>query len=217
MTVHSAKGLEFDSIYVTGLEENLFPSLMSVGDIRDLEEERRLFYVAVTRAKSNLTLSYAHNRYKWGNLEDCKPSRFLAEIDEQFIEYPQNERGFTSNKDTAYERSHMRGNTTDSKGRAYYRGRNQRAEEKKASDIVPPSRNFKKLATTGPSDNAGSGSLVDPDSLRAGTEVMHERFGKGMIKKIEGSAPNTTALVDFELSGERKLLLRFAKLRLVEK
>ena len=89
MTMHSAKGLEFKHVYIVGMEDTLFPSPMSSGSARELEEERRLFYVAVTRAEKQATLSYALNRYKWGNLERCSPSRFLREIDQKFLHYPQ--------------------------------------------------------------------------------------------------------------------------------
>ena len=89
MTMHSAKGLEFKHVYIVGMEDTLFPSPMSSGSARELEEERRLFYVAVTRAEKQATFSYALNRYKWGNLERCSPSRFLREIDQKFLHYPQ--------------------------------------------------------------------------------------------------------------------------------
>ena len=88
MTVHSAKGLEFSQVYLAGMEEELFPSRMSLDSMKDLEEERRLFYVAVTRAKQKVTISYSQSRYRWGELLDCQPSRFLKEIDEQYIDWP---------------------------------------------------------------------------------------------------------------------------------
>ncbi len=190
MTMHSAKGLEFKNVYIAGMEDTLFPSPMSAGNPRELEEERRLFYVAVTRAKKLATLSYALNRYKWGNLERSNPSRFLREIDQKYLEYPQ------SGGKTGRDRSH--GVT-------------------KAPDVVegpprysPPPR-LKKI----PGHEAGrdfTQKSVSVAEFAEGDFVQHERFGQGEIISIEGEPPNTTATVEFENNGRKKLLLRFARL-----
>jgi DNA helicase-2/ATP-dependent DNA helicase PcrA len=188
MTMHSAKGLEFKNVYIAGMEDTLFPSPMSAGNPRELEEERRLFYVAVTRAKKLATLSYALNRYKWGNLERSNPSRFLREIDQKFLEYPQ------SGGKTLRDRSHG---------------------VMKAPDIVgspqrysPPPR-LKKI----PGHEVGRNlSQISVAEFTRGDFVQHERFGQGEIISIEGDPPNTTATVEFENNGRKKLLLRFAKL-----
>ncbi|HUS85658.1 MAG TPA: UvrD-helicase domain-containing protein [Bacteroidales bacterium] len=200
MTVHSAKGLEFRCIYVAGLEENLFPSLLSLSTNKDIEEERRLFYVALTRAREQATLSYALNRYKWGNLESCSPSRFLKEIDEQYLDYPQ-----TGGIPISARRRMVRENIT---------GNNYSPSVNKGE--FSDRRNLGKISGSQPAGNNFS-YTSDLDQIRPGTDVVHERFGQGRVKKIEGEAPNTTAIVDFEQGGEKKLLLRFARLMVIKK
>ncbi len=191
MTMHSAKGLEFKLVYVAGMEDTLFPSPMSVGNPRELEEERRLFYVAVTRAEKLATLSYALNRYKWGNLERSNPSRFLREIDQEFLDYPQ-----TGGKP-------FQGRNTSSPRSPYLR------EEIKTYGAQG---NFKKIKAT-ESRTVIPFVATNDNGLTEGDAVQHERFGNGMIISIEGQPPNTTATVEFENDGKKKLLLRFAKLR----
>jgi DNA helicase-2/ATP-dependent DNA helicase PcrA len=191
MTMHSAKGLEFKHVYVVGMEDTMFPSPMSSGSARELEEERRLFYVAVTRAEKQATLSYALNRYKWGNLERCNPSRFIREIDQKFLHYPQ------------------------TGGKPFQNI--QRPVPKPASYFEEPKKYIKddrfiKIPKTEPV--SGSQFIAgDSSSFSEGDIVQHERFGNGVIKSIEGQPPNTTATVDFEKDGSKKLLLRFAKLK----
>ena len=191
MTMHSAKGLEFKHVYIVGMEDTLFPSPMSSGSARELEEERRLFYVAVTRAEKQATLSYALNRYKWGNLERCSPSRFLREIDQKFLHYPQTGgKPFQNNNQPAVKPASLR-------------------EEPK---IYAKDDRFKKIGKTELSSQVPfTGS--DSSLFSEGDTVEHERFGKGIIMSIEGQPPNTTATVDFEKDGSKKLLLRFAKLK----
>lgn len=191
MTMHSAKGLEFKHVYIVGMEDTLFPSPMSSGSARELEEERRLFYVAVTRAEKQATLSYALNRYKWGNLERCSPSRFLKEIDQKFLNYPQTGgKPFQNVSPTVAKQSPVKEEPT-----RY--SRNDR---------------FKKLSkTVTTSDTPFVAS--DSSSFTEGDRVQHERFGDGVIVSIEGLPPNTTATVDFKKEGNKKLLLRFAKLK----
>jgi DNA helicase-2/ATP-dependent DNA helicase PcrA len=191
MTMHSAKGLEFKHVYIVGMEDTLFPSPMSAGNPRETEEERRLFYVAVTRAEKQATLSYALNRYKWGNLERSNPSRFLREIDPSLIHYPQ-----TGGKPFP-PRDHQ-----DNK-RTVFR-------EEPVTYSPPPKLTKIKHAA---SASASEFSASDPSSFSEGDIVEHERFGKGRIISIEGAAPNTTATVEFEKDGKKKLLLRFAKLK----
>jgi DNA helicase-2/ATP-dependent DNA helicase PcrA len=191
MTMHSAKGLEFSHVYVVGMEDTLFPSPMSAGSSKELEEERRLFYVAVTRAKKQATLSYALNRYKWGNLERSNPSRFLRELDSQYVDYPQ-----TGGKPFQSRRS------SEDKPPLF--------REEKIS--FRPSPRLKKLPKAeGIAATPFNGS--DPSGFSEGDQVIHERFGSGIIESIEGVPPNQTASVDFEKEGRKKLLLRFAKLR----
>jgi DNA helicase II / ATP-dependent DNA helicase PcrA len=190
MTMHSAKGLEFKHVYIVGMEDTLFPSPMSSGSSRELEEERRLFYVALTRTEKQATLSYALNRYKWGNLERSNPSRFLRELDPKLIHYPQTGgKPFTS-----------KGGLPDKPVQTH---------EDKIS-YKPPARLKKLSGKTSP--EAAPFVMNDPSKFSVGDKVRHERFGSGVIISIEGEVPNTTASVDFENDGRKKLLLRFAKL-----
>jgi len=190
MTMHSAKGLEFRHVYIVGMEDTLFPSPMSSGSSKELEEERRLFYVALTRAENQATLSYALNRYKWGNLERSNPSRFLRELDARFLHYSQTGgKPFSAKKD----------------------GGSKPLPVREEPPVYKPSAKLKKLSH---SDNKTvtpfNGS--DPSEFSEGDHVTHERFGHGIIVTIEGEPPNTTASVDFDNDGRKKLLLRFAKL-----
>jgi len=198
MTIHSAKGLEFSHVYITGMEDNLFPSPMASGNPREIEEERRLFYVALTRAKKLATLTYAMNRYRYGSLEFSKPSRFLREIDPAYIEFPQ----LASRVAGGSGRTFNDGNRIREE-KPLYRG-SDTAEGKKLSKIGTRSAG----ATSSPGDYSSSFS--------EGDTVEHDRFGPGKIIEISGEAPNTTALVEFESSGRKKLLLRFAKLRRIK-
>jgi DNA helicase II / ATP-dependent DNA helicase PcrA len=191
MTMHSAKGLEFKHVYIVGMEDTLFPSPMSSGSARELEEERRLFYVAITRAEKQATLSYALNRYKWGNLERCSPSRFLKEIDQQFLSYQEKEeKSFKSNGQPPIKQPVFR-----------------EEPQKYAKDD-----RLKKISRT-ESAAAVPFTASDASLFSEGDAVQHERFGFGIIKSIEGKPPNTTATVEFEKEGSKKLLLRFAKLK----
>ncbi|HOO98935.1 MAG TPA: 3'-5' exonuclease [Bacteroidales bacterium] len=191
MTMHAAKGLEFSHVYLVGMEDTLFPSPISAGSARELEEERRLFYVAITRAKKQATLSYALNRYKWGNLERCNPSRFIRELDMQYVNFPQ----------TA--------------GRSF---RSSGVEDRKPSPIreekifYPSSPKLRKFHKTVTGNNIPS-ITEDISELAVGDMVEHDRFGHGSIISMEGIPPNQTATVEFEHEGRKKLLLRFAKLR----
>jgi DNA helicase-2/ATP-dependent DNA helicase PcrA len=193
MTMHSAKGLEFKHVYIVGMEDTLFPSPMSSGSARELEEERRLFYVAITRAEKQATLSYALNRYKWGNLERCSPSRFIREMDQKFLHYPQ-----TGGKTL------QKANHTVIKPSPFL-------EESK---VYAKDERLKRISDREPVSAAGTKFMpTDSTLFSEGDSVQHERFGNGTIISIEGQPPNTTATVDFAKEGHKKLLLRFAKLR----
>jgi DNA helicase-2/ATP-dependent DNA helicase PcrA len=193
MTMHAAKGLEFSYVYITGMEDTLFPSPMSSGSPKELEEERRLFYVAITRAEKMATLTYALNRYKWGNLEHSRPSRFLREIDPMYVEYPQTAgRSLSGGSKPGYKPPALR--------------------EEKNIYVTPKSEHkLKKIEKHSPSSSPAAYSGVQ-GSYTEGDKVSHERFGNGVIIEITGEAPNTTALVEFDGHGRKKLLLRFAKL-----
>ena len=193
MTIHSAKGLEFPNVFITGMEENLFPSFMSLNSRADLEEERRLFYVALTRAMHRVTLSYAENRFRWGNLTSSEPSRFLEEIDPSFLEMP-----------PASKRHQIQPKTQ------YIPPKPKEASQPKSPENL--GKNFKKIAhqpdDTAPPLSAG-GAYED---VEAGMDVEHNLFGKGKVLAVEGNGPNKKATVLFGI-GQKQLLLKFAKLR----
>jgi DNA helicase-2/ATP-dependent DNA helicase PcrA len=191
MTIHSAKGLEFKYVYIAGLEENLFPSGMNLFNPRELEEERRLFYVALTRACRRVTLSYALNRYKWGSLERSAPSRFIGEIDPEFLSYPHS--------------------GVKSPGRmAGYRN-DTFADRVEAFTTTSPGKRLKQLSEEKKGFTSPAAHKIS--ELSPGDLVAHERFGQGEVISVEGEAPNTTAVIAFDTAGSKKLLLRFAKLR----
>jgi DNA helicase-2/ATP-dependent DNA helicase PcrA len=198
MTMHSAKGLEFKHVYITGMEDTLFPSPMSSGSPKELEEERRLFYVALTRAEKLATLTYALNRYKWGNLERSKPSRFLKEVDQIYLEYPQT--GGRGIKETGQKSFGPR---------TFMEGHEKYSQE----TVTPKMRKF----VHNSDDSFSSQSFSAPSDFSEGDIVEHERFGEGIIITIEGQPPNTTALVEFKKDGRKKLLLRFAKLLKIQR
>ncbi len=194
MTIHQAKGLEFPYVFIVGLEENLFPSIQSLSSRPDLEEERRLFYVAMTRAMKKLTLTYAENRYKWGNLTICEPSRFLEEIDERFVDFP---------KKASMQQS----------GMSFDDFRNKPTGKAPLADIKR--KNLKKLSNVGNSKAIAAGGDNFED-IQTGMQVEHARFGKGKVINIDGIGANKKATVFFNGIGQKQLLLKFAKLRILK-
>ena len=186
MTIHLAKGLEFPIVFIVGLEEDLFPSALSLSSRSDLEEERRLFYVALTRAKSIILISYAQSRYRWGKLIESESSRFLKEIDSEYVEHEQSNDFELYNK---FQKKQIR---------------------KKPLNFIGLN-NKKKLSRVNSSENISNHS-TNIISVSEGDKVEHERFGIGVVIKIEGRGGNKSALIDFKNSGSKKLLLRFAKL-----
>ncbi len=209
MTIHAAKGLEFPYVYIVGLEENLFPSQLSLNSRADLEEERRLFYVAITRAEKQATLSYATMRYRFGNVTYCEPSRFIDEIDDKFIDYPEEP------STPAFSN-----NTFDNFRSNYYS--RQDALDKSADNAQGSTINFnpkpKRLINLNSKLATSSSAPVDLGlnrSLQNGDFVMHEKFGRGQIVQLEGSWPETKATILFEKAGSKNLLLKFARLNKV--
>lgn len=207
MTVHLAKGLEFPYVYIVGMEEELFPSGMSMNTRAELEEERRLFYVALTRAEKQAYLTYTQSRYRWGKLIDAEPSRFIEEIDDTYLEYltPVTEHRFKPLLD-----ADIFGDVDKSKLRL-----------RKPTSGTPPKgpteaqlRKLRKLKPVS-SDSSPDFNAADAN-LTEGTLVEHVRFGKGKILKIEGVGADTKAEIDFENGGLKKLLLRFAKLNVLD-
>lgn len=206
MTVHLAKGLEFPAVFVVGLEENLFPSMMNLNTRQELEEERRLFYVALTRAERFAHLSFAVSRFRWGKIVDAEPSRFLEEIDDKYLEW--------KNLDSGYAANHS-GLTAGIFGDlpSKPKKKNKPAPKKPEKKRPPfkPNSNFKPLEEVEITDN-DDGQQVQ---LRVGNRVIHDRFGKGKVTALEGDPGNIKAIVLFENAGEKKLLLNFAKLRVL--
>ena len=221
MTIHSAKGLEFPFVYVVGLEEDLFPNQMSMNSRQELEEERRLFYVAITRARTRATLTYAVSRYRWGNLSACEPSRFIEEIDAKYLKLPSlSERTFSTERAAPWA----------SKSKIFGRSASAPAEREpgEAPRRVAPKQLVASPSTPTPAMIAKRGlKRVDADKtpvaegfttvegLEVGAQVEHERFGKGKVLSIEGRHPDLKATIFFPTSGQKQLLLRFAKLKVV--
>ncbi|WKK64863.1 ATP-dependent helicase [Lutimonas zeaxanthinifaciens] len=211
MTIHLAKGLEFPYVYIVGLEENLFPSAMSMNTRSEIEEERRLFYVALTRAEKQVYLSYAQSRYRWGKLIDCEPSRFLEEVDDKFLEHiaPKQETRAVNNfidKDIF--------GAPDQKKIRFKKPVARKLEKKvnkpvmKSPSSVPP-KNLKKMSEVNTSQN-----LFDAD-LVPGNIVEHAKFGQGKVVSIEGTGNSKKAEIRFESGDNKKLLLQFAKLKII--
>ncbi|MGS2726498.1 ATP-dependent helicase [Psychroserpens sp. BH13MA-6] len=202
MTIHLAKGLEFPYVYIVGMEEDLFPSAMSMNTRSELEEERRLFYVALTRAEKQAYLTYTLSRYRWGKLIDAEPSRFIEEIDDQYLDVmtpvhdPRQNPMLSSDIFGDVEPNRIR-----------FKKPIKRKSESKPPKFVAP-KNLKPVSKSDPSDNT---NLFD-GKLVVGNIVEHARFGKGEVIKIEGKGADIKAEINFEIGGVKKLLLRFAKL-----
>ncbi len=210
MTIHLAKGLEFPYVYIVGMEEDLFPSAMSMNTRSELEEERRLFYVALTRAEKQAYLTYTQNRYRWGKLIDAEPSRFLEEIDEKYIENLtpiENTYRYKSLIDTD-----IFGDVDKSKLR-----QNKPVSATPPSTQKPNQNQLRKLRKLKPqlAEPVGNTNAVDPN-LGEGSLVNHTRFGRGEVLKIEGIGNDRKAEIKFEKGDIKKLLLRFAKLEVLE-
>lgn len=208
MTIHLAKGLEFPYVYIVGMEEDLFPSAMSMNSRSEIEEERRLFYVALTRAEQQAYLTYTQSRYRWGKLVDAEPSRFIEEIDAAYLDFmiPQDDYKYRPLID-----ADIFGEVDKSKFR----------QQKPVNGTPPPShkpteeqlRKLRKLKPAG-------GEAEAPDNtqsvqLKAGDEVEHMRFGRGKVLSVEGIGRDKKAEIDFQSDGIKKLLLKFAKLKLL--
>jgi DNA helicase-2/ATP-dependent DNA helicase PcrA len=211
MTVHAAKGLEFACVFVVGLEETLFPSGMSVNTREELEEERRLFYVAVTRAKRHLWLSHANSRYRFGQLVQNDPSRFIEEMPEDKIDKSSaggGARNQSSGWGNAYDRMHG-GNTKGWSEPKPKLNSDNKPSKPSYMPVAPPSTLNKNHI---PSENF---TAADPSDLEAGMKIEHQKFGFGVIKEIEGSAHNPIALILFDKNGEKKIMLNYAKLSII--
>lgn len=224
MTIHSAKGLEFRNVFIVGMEENLFPGPMSADSPRALEEERRLFYVAITRAEENCFISYARNRYKYGKPEFCNPSRFLKDINPTLLKLPKDMCGGTAPRSDGYaqrnyERGYGRGETYRSSGPSMFDGGEMPQEPVRFVKPVPP-RNLKRIVPVSrPAMASGGGGVPQGGAATHGVSVgqmiEHERFGMGEVVRLEGTGDNCKATVRFENAGEKQLLLKFARFKII--
>ncbi len=205
MTIHGSKGLEFKNVHIVGLEENLFPSQLSLHSRQELEEERRLFYVALTRAEKKLTLSFATSRFKFGSMLNCEPSRFLQEIDPQYliVEGINNNTPQPSEQRKPYQMSSYTKKTTSTKT----------APEQPAVNIP---KNFKPINKAVSQTQSVDPDFIGDDTslLALGMNVEHQRFGKGVVVAVEGAGDNRKAQINFGNQGVKMLVLKFAKLKI---
>lgn len=202
MTIHSAKGLEFKNVFVVGMEENLFPGAMIGESIRALEEERRLFYVAITRAEEHCFLSYAKTRFRFGKMEFGSPSRFLKDIDVRFLHLPNTGLFFRKNE--------------DAKNDFPYKKREEKTvhpRQQIISHSIP--RSLKRMMPASDSAETTTHSDASFCEVREGRQVEHERFGLGEILKVEGEGDNAKATIRFKNAGDKQLLLRFARFKVI--
>jgi DNA helicase-2/ATP-dependent DNA helicase PcrA len=212
MTIHAAKGLEFSCVFVGGLEETLFPSAMSINTREELEEERRLFYVAITRAKKKLWLTYANTRYRFGQLQQNDPSRFIEELPEEYLDRSFAGGGIKNQGSSFGWNSFKTQDTTRNKAKdSRYKEDIRYTEVSKPVYVTPTARPQTKEHVPS-ADFAAS----DTSNLQAGQKVEHQKFGFGEVLKMEGAAHNPIATVKFELNGEKKIMLNYAKLRILE-
>ena len=210
MTIHSAKGLEFPYVYVVGMEENLFPGILSLSTREELEEERRLFYVAVTRAMTKLTLSCAETRYRYGNLTLSEPSRFIDEIDEKLIDKPR-KASFHGTSSFDEER----------RGWGHRPGFGSSGSKPQTGKPIPePEKHGFTRVSAASSTPAASASgapfeASNPDLIQEGFRVLHQKFGEGTVISIDGAGANKKATVRFDTAGTKQLMLKFAKLKII--
>lgn len=220
MTIHSAKGLEFKNVFVVGLEENLFPSPMSGSSYKALEEERRLFYVAITRAEEHCFLSYAKSRFKYGKMEFSNPSRFLSDIDSRYLNLPQGE-AIARKVDegaTRFRQSNLFSVSREEREERYidrhtpsmFDGGEIPQEPHRFVKPTPP-RTLRKIPTAGTSVS----SSASTHGVSVGQTIEHERFGLGEVIRVEGTGDNCKATVRFRNVGEKQLLLKFARFKVV--
>ena len=217
MTVHSAKGLEFKNVFVVGMEENLFPSSMVGDSPRALEEERRLFYVAITRAEEHCFLSYAKTRFRYGKMEFGSPSRFLKDIDIRFLRLPQDAGMFrrVEEEAAAFRRENARGFAPDKEDAPY--GGKERVSVRPKQQIIAPTvpRNLKRVAPSANTASTSPSAGGSANRVQQGQLIEHERFGLGEVLKVEGEGDNAKATIRFKNAGDKQLLLRFARFKVL--
>lgn len=210
MTIHAAKGLEFPHVFIVGLEEDLFPSAMSKDDIRAIEEERRLFYVAITRAEQSCTITYARSRYKNGQTTMCTPSRFLKDIDRSYMDVPvasysrQEESSFDEER-SRYQRPAFASPLRQPEAVSYREPAQPVTKPRRLTKIVPEAKSV-----------APHSESADYAGLHVGARVLHSRFGEGELLAFEGDGNNRKAIVAFDNFGQKQLLLKFARLEVIK-
>jgi DNA helicase-2/ATP-dependent DNA helicase PcrA len=214
MTIHAAKGLEFECVFAAGLEEMLFPNAMAINTREELEEERRLFYVVITRAKKRLWISYANTRYRFGSLVQNEPSRFIDELPEDQLDRSfagggaRNQSSFGA---SAFDRMH--GGGWNDAARAERRYGPPPTKKKEAAPAYLAAKQPPKIVEHTPSPDFVAS---DTSNLQVGQRVEHQKFGFGEVIKMEGAKHNPIATVKFEQNGEKKIMLNYAKLRILE-
>lgn len=230
MTIHAAKGLEFKNVFIVGLEEDMFPSSHSLDSEKALEEERRLLYVAITRAEKVCTISYAKSRFKNGQTNFTKPSRFIADLDPNLMDFPSETSLFSSGTERTQEKSNSSwgdytGNKSGFNSTRQYSGgssfNNKPTVNIPFGKSATPTSNSSgkplvKISSTSIASKSNSTTAHNGQTLRTGQQILHERFGKGIIGEIEGIEGNCTITVEFENSGSKRLLLKFAKFNLID-
>ena len=210
MTIHAAKGLEFSCVFAVGLEEMLFPNAMSINTREELEEERRLFYVVITRAKQKLWISYANTRYKFGQVVQNDPSRFINELPEDHLDRSYAGGGFRNqSSSSASERMRGWGQSNTIQQKSFF---DQPKKPSERPSYMPPPSVTKPVIHQPSADFKPS----DTSDLREGQKVEHQKFGFGVVLKMEGASHNPIATIKFDLNGEKKIMLNYAKLRIVE-
>jgi DNA helicase-2/ATP-dependent DNA helicase PcrA len=203
MTIHASKGLEFPHIYLVGMEENLFPSQMALSSRNDLEEERRLFYVAITRAEKKVTLSFADTRFRFGQLISNEPSRFLEELPAEFVHF------MAPVKPSVPQRKF---NLDEERGN--FKPTSLKAQLGSSFKQQLPDINFKPIHKAQPAPDTAF-EADNTDALETGNHVIHQRFGKGVVTVVEGKGTERKAIIEFEQYGKKVLILRFAKLKIL--
>jgi len=198
MTVHAAKGLEFPYVFIAGVEENLFPSQLSINSQEELEEERRLFYVAITRAMKQATITWAETRFRYGNFNLCEPSRFIDELDAEYVNYL-----------SAPGRKRLKSTTQESFAESRNRFR------KLTENMEDPASSARSANSADSEPAEGGFAILEPDTLSVNMEVKHQRFGKGKVLALEGSGKSAKATVMFAGAGKKQLLLKFARLKIL--
>lgn len=216
MTIHAAKGLEFSCVFAAGLEETLFPNAMSINTREELEEERRLFYVVITRAKERLWITHANSRYRFGSLIQNEPSRFISEIPEEYLDKTSAGSSIRSALGTsAFER--MRGGAfgTTSKSTAWQAEKQYGPPPAKKKEATPGYIGAQAQSNVKVHQPSADFTASDTSGLQAGQRIEHQKFGFGEVVKMEGSPQNPIALVKFEHNGEKKIMLNYARLRII--